>query len=124
MRMKLAMSMWSRGCLINRHGLFKLWVLFSLGLLLTSSTALFAGDAVHADHDLARKLMQSGTILPLERILESNQQVYARRLLNVELESDHDRLIYEIEVVNDQGRVIEYQFDARTGQLLREKGEN
>ncbi|MBF0263057.1 MAG: PepSY domain-containing protein [Magnetococcales bacterium] len=79
-------------------------------------------DEHQRDHDRARELVRSGEILSLERILENAPQLQGRRLLEVKLERHRGVWIYEIEIKDDQGRVRELEFDARSGRLLREHG--
>jgi uncharacterized membrane protein YkoI len=76
------------------------------------------------DHENARKLVQSGEILPLERILENLKKRTNGRVLEVEIERKAGRLIYEIEIVDEQGVVKEFVFDASNGDLLNEKVED
>ena len=85
--------------------------------------AMFAAGTVQAkrDHDHARELSEAGEILPLESILKKVQQVYPGRVLEVDLERKHGRLVYEIELVDEQGVVRELYYDAATGDLLRGK---
>ncbi len=75
------------------------------------------------DHDLARELKQAGDILPLEHILEKVQRLHPGHVLEVELEKEEQRYIYEIETVDKKGNVWEMQFDAKTGVLLKTKKE-
>ncbi len=75
------------------------------------------------DHDLARELKQAGDILPLEQVLEKVQQLHPGHVLEVELEKEEQRYIYEIETVDKKGSVWEMQFDAKTGELLNSKKE-
>ncbi|MBF0161105.1 MAG: peptidase, partial [Magnetococcales bacterium] len=81
-----------------------------------------AGDTRHLDHEVARRLVQSGEILPLERIID-HDRVRGRDLLEVELKKKHGVHIYEVEVVDARGEVKEFRFDAKTGQMLSEKTE-
>ncbi|TNF92290.1 MAG: hypothetical protein EP297_13455 [Gammaproteobacteria bacterium] len=69
------------------------------------------------DYDRARTLMERGDILPLEQILQRMPDTNAR-ILEVELEHEHGRMVYEVEVLNPNGYVREYLFDAQTGKLL------
>ena len=78
---------------------------------------IFSAVCASTDHERAHELKQQGQILPLEDIL-SQLPVNAGRVLEVELEHEHGRMIYEIEVLNAQGQVNEYLFDAGNGQLL------
>lgn len=76
------------------------------------------------DHENARKLVQSGEILPLDRILENLKKRTNGRVLEVEIERKAGLLIYEIEIVDEQGVVKEFVFDASNGDLLNEKVED
>ena len=76
------------------------------------------------DHDKARKLVQSGDILPLETILDNLKKRSSGHILEVEMELKKGKFIYEIELVNDQGVVKEFVFDASDGKLLKEKVED
>jgi|PlaIllAssembly_1097288.scaffolds.fasta_scaffold441916_2 uncharacterized membrane protein YkoI len=89
---------------------------------LTALLAL-AAIAVHAgeSHDDARRLSQAGDIRPLEQILELAQRTHPGRTLEAELEHKHERYIYEIKIVDPQGTVWEMKYDARTGELLKDK---
>ncbi|MEO5331022.1 MAG: PepSY domain-containing protein [Magnetococcus sp. YQC-5] len=84
---------------------------------------LLADDAHHPDHEQARQWVRSGRILSLERILAGHHRVLEGRILEVELETKEGTLVYEVEVVDGQGRVMELLFDAKTGQLLKETQE-
>ena len=73
------------------------------------------------EHDVVRAIKQRGDILALEQILRDARAPHAGRVLESELEQKDGRYIYEVELVDDQGRVWEMKFDARTGEILREK---
>ena len=94
----------------------------SLPLLIALATAL----AAHADvgHDEARRLRETGTILPVETILERVRQAQPGRLLDLELERDDGRYVYEIEVIDTAGTVWELKLDARSGALLQRERED
>ena len=89
-------------------------------LLLLIGNAALAND----DHETARRLSETGEILPLETILEHVQQHAPGRVIEVEFEQDRGQYIYEIEVLTTRGIVWELELDARTGQLLKRKQEN
>ena len=90
-----------------------------LGCLLLSHPA-----AADSDHYEARRLMESGTILPLETVMESVLQRHSGRILEVELDERHDHYIYEIEMLDQTGRVLEMRIDAVTGKVLKSKQED
>lgn len=65
--------------------------------------------------------MDEGAIVPLEPLLQEVLAGGPGRLLGVELEREKDGLVYEVELLGPDGRVWEYEFDARTGELLEQK---
>jgi uncharacterized membrane protein YkoI len=73
-----------------------------------------------ADADSARRLVQQGAILPLAEILPRVQAVQAGTLIELELhyEREHDAYVYEMEVLDADGRLWEVELDATTGELI------
>jgi len=98
---------------------------FALLLVLTAlSPALPASARGDRDHDAARKAFERGEILPLSDILKRLQKTAPGEVLEVELEREDGRLIYEIEILERSGRVLEYEIDARTGDILKVEGDD
>jgi uncharacterized membrane protein YkoI len=73
------------------------------------------------EHDAVRAIKQRGDILSLDRILQEVRVQHGGRVLESELEEKDGRYVYEVELVDDQGRVREMKFDASTGEVLKEK---
>lgn len=73
------------------------------------------------DHDEAYQLLRSGEILPLEKILQITRKQIQGRVLEVELEHEDDRLIYELEVLDGQGIVWELKVDATSGIIIEQE---
>jgi len=76
------------------------------------------------DHDEAKRLVESGDILPLQVILEKLQPHYPGKILKVELEKKSDQIFYELEIVGHDGVVHELYIDASTGDVLHSKVED
>lgn len=90
--------------------------------LLLAVASVPAGWARDVGHDEARALRQAGTILPLEQITaQALKRHGGARLLEVELEEDDGRLVYEVELLGADGVVRELELDARSGQLLKDE---
>lgn len=70
------------------------------------------------DHDEAREALEDGESLPLSRILPLALRAVPGEVLEVELEREHGRLVYEIEILAQSGRVRKVIFDARTGAIV------
>lgn len=62
----------------------------------------------------AREGVRSGELVPLERLLEQARREHPGEVLEVELDDGE----YEIEILREDGRVVELTFDARSGRLL------
>lgn len=75
------------------------------------------------DYDTARKLREAGDILPLETILHKLNQTHPGKVLEVELEKKHGRVIYEIELLDANGKVWEFKVDPRSGEVLKQEEE-
>jgi uncharacterized membrane protein YkoI len=76
------------------------------------------------DYDSARQLRESGDILPLETILKRLEKSHPGKVLEVEMESRHGQLLYEIELLDKQGKVWELMVDPRSGEIIRQKTEH
>ncbi|MEB2346836.1 MAG: PepSY domain-containing protein [Deltaproteobacteria bacterium] len=87
-------------------------------LLAAAAPGARAGDA-----ERARAGVQAGRYVPLASILDWLDARYHGRAIEVELEDDEDEPpTYEVEWLTPQGRVVEFEFDARSGELLEREG--
>ena len=80
-----------------------------------------AGSAGVEDHEQIRRLKENGRIRSLESVLEEIRRDYPGRIIEIELDDDDGRYIYEIELVDERGIVWDLEIDARTGKLLKKK---
>lgn len=103
--------------------------------LLLAALALSGCTERQPDERQAAMAAQIGrvpeNIRPLSQFLEQARRIADGRVIDVELESDigldddrggGSRWVYEIEVLTDDHRVVEMEFDAVTGQLLEIDG--
>jgi uncharacterized membrane protein YkoI len=87
--------------------------------LVTSAPAARA-DGGH-DHDRVRAAREADRILPLVDLLARLQTEYrGAEVLEVELEEEHGRLVYEIKLLHPGGRLAELYYDAATGEPVAE----
>lgn len=89
----------------------RLSVLLALALAATPAAA-------DEDHDRARHALERGEILPLSAILAAAEAEMPGRVIEVELERDDGRWIYELELVTEAGRLVEMELDGATGRVL------
>jgi uncharacterized membrane protein YkoI len=66
------------------------------------------------DHERARSAQRSGVFVPLERILLDVGRREPGTVIDVDLDGDE----YEIEVLRDDGVVVELDYDARSGRFV------
>jgi hypothetical protein len=92
--------------------------LATLALIATLAGALATATLASPDHDEARLLRERGDIVPLAELLR-HPSLASQRILEAELEYEHGRLVYELEILDADGRVRERYFDAATGEPLR-----
>jgi len=91
----------------------------TLGRLISGTVGLCVALGAQAeDLDRVRSLRSSGDILALDVILQGLPRVADSRILEVELEQEDGLLIYQVERLEAGGRVREYRFDARSGELI------
>ena len=88
--------------------------------LFTFTAAALADD----DHERARRLADTGDILPLAEILRRADDHWQGRIIEVELEHEEGLYLYELEVLTPQGQVVELYFDAGTGELVKTEADD
>lgn len=90
----------------------------ALATLLWAVGICAALPATERSHDEIKRLRDAGEILPLETIISRHQRQHpGGRLLEVELEYEHSRYVYELKILGTDGVVREFEYDARTGEL-------
>lgn len=70
------------------------------------------------DHERARAAVQAGLVLPLPALLERVQRQAPGQVLEVELEQEDGRWIYELKLLQPGGQLVKLEIDAATGKLL------
>jgi uncharacterized membrane protein YkoI len=70
------------------------------------------------DHAAIREALQRGEVLPLVKILAIANKEVPGDVIEVELEDEHEALLYEIKILTSTGRVREVKIDARTGTVV------
>ncbi len=108
----------------NRHtrAILSAWLpspvtlLFALPLLLAlASPASAARPAQDPAQDVARRAVQQGRYVALEGVVRDALKRHPGQLLEVELDDG----VYEVEILRADGVVVELDYDARNGRLLK-----
>lgn len=81
---------------------------------------------VHAgsreDHDVARRALEAGEVLPLRQVLDQIEREHRGDVLEVELEHEDGVWIYEVKMLRRDGGINKLLIDAKEGRLLEVKG--
>ena len=85
-------------------------------VIFNSWSSVIASD----DHDNARNLRNQGEIIPLSDLINKSGLTDVK-ILEVELEKEHGKLVYELEFLDADGHVYEQYFDAITGEPLSDR---
>jgi uncharacterized membrane protein YkoI len=90
-------------------------------LSLLCLTAVLAMPPAHADsdHDRARNAVQAGQVLPLKTVLDRLEREHPGQVLEVELEQEDGRWVYEVKLLQTGGRLVKLELDAASGELLQ-----
>jgi uncharacterized membrane protein YkoI len=96
----------------------RLLVLGLLASALAVSTPLWADSD---DHELARQALEQGQVLPLRTVLDQVERDYRGQVLKIEFEREDGRFVYEIRLLQDDGRLAKLEVDATTGEVLKIK---
>ncbi len=100
------------------------WIFPALVAGMISVLGLPALGDDRISHDEAQALVEQGEMLSLEQLLALHRERFRGELLDLELEHKGGRLIYEVEVLGEDGRVREFELDASSGELIRESFED
>lgn len=105
-------------------GTRKGWRAIGLFLALALVRPLSAHADDPRDHDRARQALVAGEILPLNTVLGLVARDTPGRVMDVELERERGRWVYEIKLLRAGGSLVKLKVDARDGTIIprREMG--
>ncbi len=92
-----------------------------VALVMVASMIGISGSLADSNHNEARRLKEAGEILPLEEIITKARKLRTGHILEIELEHEHERYIYELEILDDDGTVWELEYDAKSGELIKNR---
>lgn len=93
-------------------------------IFLALAAGMINSPSCLAHDDLSNKVVEwvkEGKVLPFDTIMQRYESRLKGRLLDLEVEQKHGRIIYELEILRDDGIVYEIKIDAKTGEWLKEK---
>lgn len=90
--------------------------------LLAAMLVLLAVPTLAETHDRAREALRAGEIRPLAEVLSAVKRDFAGEVVEVELERERGRWVYEVKLLTEQGGILKLDYDARAATLLRARG--
>lgn len=81
------------------------------------------GDTRKDRHERIAERRKDGELLPLAEILKALHAKFPGKVLEIEFEDDGNP-IYEFYVLQPSGRVVEVEYDARTGAFLGQENKD
>lgn len=95
-----------------------------LAVFASMTAAALLGAAVVAadppDHDRARAALLRGEVRPMSEILAAVAVAVPGDVVEVELEREHGRWVYELKIIATNGRLLEVLVDAATGRPIEQ----
>ena len=84
--------------------------------------SLISINVAHAERDddsrEVRKMVQAGKVMPLEQLLNKNRDRLQGRVLDLEMERERNRVVYEVKTLDAKGVVHKARIDAQTGEWI------
>ena len=99
----------------------KLSTTLLITLVATSLVVTPAAADSRRDHERARAAVEAGEVMPLAKVLERLATSHPGQVLEVELERDDGRWLYEVRLLHRDGRLMKLELDARTAKVLTER---
>ena len=92
----------------------------------SATMLLVAAGSAHADSDRlrqseVRQLREAGKIMSIEDILGRARNAQPGEVVEVELEREDGRLVYEVKLIDDGDRIHKLELDAASGEVLNRK---
>ncbi|MDX9875107.1 MAG: PepSY domain-containing protein [Spongiibacteraceae bacterium] len=88
---------------------------------ITAALALAAAMTAHADvpFDRIQQLVDAGTVQPMESLREIALQLHPNaEVIDEELDHEHGRYVYQVELRDSDNREWDIDLDASTGAVL------
>ena len=90
------------------------------GLLLTG--AAFASDKLN--HNEIYQLRESGQIMSMEDVLKHARTIQPGQLIEAELEREKNGYVYELKIIDAEGRLHKLELDAQSGDVLKRQSKS
>ncbi|WP_303979959.1 PepSY domain-containing protein [Dongia mobilis] len=87
-------------------------------VLAQGATPAPAPEEEEDDQETARRALENKEILPLSTVLARIEENFTGDVVEIELERKRGAWVYEIEIIDADGRVRDIDVDARSGDVI------
>ncbi len=91
--------------------------MFVLALLVLAPGTLMVANSALGEEQSKLKMAAAATVTIDEAIKTASEKI-AGKIIEAELEKKHNKLVWEIEVVTAENKVMEVHIDAETGAVI------
>jgi uncharacterized membrane protein YkoI len=88
------------------------------GIMLAIAAVAVRAASADVDHEQARRAYEAREIVSLADILSAVERDQKGQVVEVELEREHGKWVYEVELLTPSGRVLEMLYDAKTAKRI------
>lgn len=92
-------------------------VVCALAMLVSAPGAMMVADSAFGEEQNKLEMAAAATITIDEAIKTASENL-AGKIIEAELERKHDKLVWEVEVVTTENKVMEVHIDAQTGVVI------
>ncbi|WP_205904644.1 PepSY domain-containing protein [Diaphorobacter sp. HDW4A] len=78
-------------------------------------------QAGESDHEMARRALREGKVLPLRTVLAQVERDFQGQVLEVELDREDGVFVYEIKLLRQDGQLMKLEVDAASGRVIKAK---
>ncbi|MFI0473681.1 PepSY domain-containing protein [Halomonas sp. HMF6819] len=95
---------------------------FCAALLVVATFAWASASDAEPQWRALHGQVQRGETVGLESLLDWLEARFEGEVIEIEMERDDGEIEYEIKMLGPQGQVVEFEFDGRSGQLMKIEG--
>lgn len=96
---------------------------FALAAASIAAATAIGADFARADDRMrpseVRQLREAGKILSMEDILARVRSAQPGQVVEIDLDREHGRLVYEVKLIDDADAIHRLELDAATGEVIR-----
>ncbi|MCD7107938.1 PepSY domain-containing protein [Rhizobium sp. DKSPLA3] len=100
------------------HRLSRFAAVATVSVLCLAAPAISDDGDDRLDQEAARQALAEGRVRPLEDIIAHVRQTIKGDIIEIEFERDNGRFVYELEILQETGHLLEIVVDARTMDIL------